>query len=121
MSGALSYYSGLAAEEQVARLYERDGREVAAHRWRGRFGGEIDLIARDGEMLIFIEVKKSRRHARAAERLSPRQMRRICISVEEYLMRHPVPANTNRKVRFDLALVDEVGKIRVLENAYLGM
>lgn len=101
--------------------YERAGREVSEHRWRGRYGGEIDLIARDGDTLIFVEVKKSRSHARAVERLSPRQMRRICISVEEYLMRHPAPANANRQVRFDLALVDEQGQIKVLENAYFGM
>ncbi|KFE36729.1 YraN family protein [Thioclava atlantica] len=121
MSGSLSYHSGLAAEEQVARHYARSGREVSAHRWRGRYGGEIDLIACEGDTLIFVEVKKSRSHARAADRLSQRQMRRICISVEEYLMRHPAPANCNRKVRFDLALVDERGEIRILENAYFGL
>ncbi|OOY16692.1 putative endonuclease [Thioclava sp. ES.031] len=121
MSGSLSYHSGLAAEEQVMLHYERAGRAVSEHRWRGKYGGEIDLIAREGDTLIFVEVKKSRSHARAAERLSQRQMRRICISVEEYLMRHPAPANCNRKVRFDLALVNEIGEIKVLENAYFGM
>ncbi|PWE51625.1 hypothetical protein DEM26_01275 [Thioclava sp. NG1] len=121
MSGSLSYHSGLAAEEQVMLHYEREGRAVSEHRWRGKYGGEIDLIAREGDTLIFIEVKKSRSHARAAERLSQRQMRRICVSVEEYLMRHPAPANCNRKVRFDLALVNEIGEIKVVENAYFGM
>ncbi len=101
----------------MARLYERERHVIAAHRWRGRYGGEIDLIARDGDTLIFVEVKKSRDHARAAPRLSPRQMQRIRISVEEYLMRHPAPANINREVRFDLALVDGQGQIRILENA----
>lgn len=117
--GALAYYSGLAAEDQVALHYERVGRRIAEHRWRGRYGGEIDLIARDGDTVIFIEVKRSRTHERAAERLSRRQMQRICISVEEYLRRNPGPANRN--VRFDLALVDQRGHIRVLENAYFGM
>ena len=121
MSGALSYYSGLAAEEQVARRYEDAGRQISAHRWRGRFGGEIDLIARDGDTVIFVEVKKSRSHARAADRLSPRQMQRICVSAQEYLASFPAPANCNRKVRFDLALVDAQGQIHILENAYFGM
>ncbi|MBN2741749.1 MAG: YraN family protein [Rhodobacteraceae bacterium] len=121
MSGALSYYSGLAAEEQVARQYEDAGRSISEHRWRGRYGGEIDLIARDGDTVIFVEVKKSRSHARAVQRLSSRQMQRICVSVQEYLMKFPAPANCNRKVRFDLALVDEQGQIKILENAYFGM
>ena len=46
MSGAVSYYSGLAAEEQVAAHYMRSGCRIASQRWRGKYGGEIDLIER---------------------------------------------------------------------------
>ena len=45
--GVTSYHAGVAAEEAVARQYERAGLHIAARRWRGK-GGEIDLIARDG-------------------------------------------------------------------------
>ncbi|AOZ68556.1 hypothetical protein LPB142_03845 [Rhodobacter xanthinilyticus] len=118
MSGARSYYAGLAAEGQVANLYERAGHRIAAHRWRGRYGGEIDLIARDGDTVIFVEVKQAKTHAWAAERLSQRQMQRICLSAEEFIAREFGAANIN--VRFDLALVDEMGRIEILENAYHG-
>ena len=53
MSGALSYYSGLAAEQQVARRYEDAGQPISEHRWRGRYGGEIDLCFFDIESVAF--------------------------------------------------------------------
>lgn len=76
MGGQVSYLAGKAAEDAVARIYARSGRAIAASRWRGA-SGEIDLIARDGGEVIFIEVKQSRSHAEAAEHLTRRQMGRI--------------------------------------------
>lgn len=62
--GAVAYQAGLAAEACIADDYERRGYPIAARRWRGQ-GGEIDLVARDGDGLVFIEVKKSRSFDRA--------------------------------------------------------
>ena len=115
MTGARSYQAGLAAEDQVEQLYDRSGRSVCARRWRGS-GGEIDLIARDGSEVIFIEVKQSKTHAQAAEHLTPRQMARIYASASEFLAGEPKGQLTD--VRFDVALVDGMGRIEVLENAY---
>ena len=115
MSGAVSYHAGFVAEGAVAARYVADGRTIAARRWRGS-GGEIDLIARDGAGLIFIEVKKSRSIARAAERVSRRQMDRIYASASEFLSGEPGGQNTD--VRFDVALVDQVGRIEIVENAF---
>lgn len=115
MSGARSYHAGLAAEEQVAQLYTRSGREVCARRWRGS-AGEIDLIARDGAEVIFIEVKQSKTHAKAAEHLTPRQMQRIYNTGSEFLAGEPKGQMTD--VRIDVALVDALGRIELLENAY---
>ena len=115
MSGYVSYRAGLAAEDQVARVYDLSGRRIAARRWRGT-AGEIDLIARDGAEVIFIEVKKSDSHARAAERLSPRQMARIYASASEFLAGEPLGQLT--EARFDVALVDAQGRIEILENAF---
>ena len=115
MTGARSYQAGLAAEEQVAQFYDRSGRMVCARRWRGS-GGEIDLIARDGSEVIFIEVKQSKTHAQAAEHLTPWQMARIYASASEFLAGEPKGQLTD--VRFDVALVDGMGRIEVLENAY---
>ena len=115
MSGSVSYHAGLAAEDIVERHYSEAGRSVAERRWRGR-GGEIDLIVRDGDGLIFVEVKKSRDFARAAERVTPRQMERIMAAASEYLGRMPKGQLTD--MRFDVAMVDARGGLRVLENAF---
>lgn len=116
MSGAASYHGGLAAEAQVALAYERAGHPIIARRWRGRYGGEIDLIARDGAGVIVIEVKHSATHARAAERLSPRQMQRIHAAAAEFIGAQPHGQLT--ELRFDLALVDQSGRIEIRENAF---
>jgi putative endonuclease len=110
----VAYHSGLAAEHGVAELYRRAGRDVVACRWRGR-GGEIDVIARDGDATVFIEVKRARTHAIAAERVSERQRQRLFDCAGEYM--GTLPNGLDSLVRFDVALVDEVGRIKVIENA----
>ena len=115
MSGLTSYHAGLAAEGAVETHYARAGYVIAERRWRGA-GGEIDLIVRDGDGFVFIEVKKSRNIAGAAERVSPRQMQRIYATATEYLAGAPNGQDTD--ARFDVALMDGMGKIQVIENAF---
>jgi putative endonuclease len=116
MSGLRSYHAGLAAEDQVAQHYMRSGRAICARRWRGP-SGEIDLIAREGDGLIFIEVKQSRSHDLASSHLSARQLQRIVTAATEFVANEPGGMNT--QMRFDLALVDGAGRIDVIENLFL--
>lgn len=115
LKGETQFRAGLAAEDIVARDYDRRGRAVAHRRWRAT-SGEIDLIARDGAQVIFIEVKKSRSFASAAHRLGRRQMDRICAAASEFLAGEPGGQLTD--VRFDLALVDQRGAVEIIENAF---
>ena len=71
--GKTAFHAGIAAENRIAQDYERRGFAIERRRWRGK-GGEIDLILRDTNGFIFVEVKQSRDFARAAESLSKRQM-----------------------------------------------
>ena len=114
-SGTTSYHAGLAAEEIVARDYLRRGRTLAKRRWRGR-SGEIDLILREGDCVVFVEVKKSRSMARAAQRLTRRQMDRLCGAATEFVAGEPRGQLTD--MRFDLAMVDAQGRVEILENAF---
>lgn len=115
MTGAVSYHAGLAAEEAVAQRYVAAGRTVAARRWRGK-AGEIDIIMRQGRVVVFVEVKQSRTHAEAALHLTPRQFARIALAAEEFVGDEPDGSLT--EMRFDVALVDGQGVIEILENAY---
>lgn len=113
--GQTSYHSGVAAEDIVARDYGNRGRSIAFRRWRGT-AGEVDLIARHNDQVIFVEVKKSSSFEEAAHRLGQRQMDRLCSAASEFLAGEPMGQLTD--VRFDLALVNGRGEIRVIENAF---
>lgn len=114
MSGHVSYHAGLSAEDQVEEDYLRAGYVPLARRYRGT-RGEIDLILQGDDGVIFVEVKKSGSHARAAERLSARQIERLFLTAAEFLESQPDGQNAN--TRFDVALVDGHGRIDILKNA----
>lgn len=113
--GQIAYSAGCMAEDSVARHYRAHGYEVIAERWWGR-GGEIDLILRRNEEYVFAEVKKSRSHASAAERISARQINRICNAAMEFC--GGLPSGLLTAMRFDAALVDQFGRVEVRENAF---
>ena len=115
--GLRNYLAGHAAEASVARLYEDRGIAICARNWRG-ITGEIDLIGRRGEEVIFVEGKQSRTHDMAATHISQAQIGRIFATVDEFLAGEPKGLLTD--VRIDLALVDGQGRIDVVENAFAG-
>lgn len=113
--GSTSYHAGLSAEYQIAQDYKDRGYPTAQKRWRGS-AGEVDLIAEDGDGLIFVEVKKSRTFGRAAARVTPRQMERVYNTAAEYLATMPKGQLTD--VRFDVAMINDHGQIKIIENAF---
>lgn len=113
--GQVGYHAGRVAEDIVASDYARRGRVEAARRWRGS-AGEIDLVVQDGDGFVFVEVKKSRSFERAASRLSRRQMNRICGAATEFVAKQPAGLMTD--MRFDVALVDDRGRVQIVENAF---
>ena len=112
--GARAWQSGAAAEEIAARLYRAAGLDLLEHRWRGQ-GGEIDLILRDRDVIVFAEVKQARTHDAACASLHPAQMRRIHAAAGEYLGGQP--GGQLSEVRFDLVTVDGTGHCNVMEGA----
>jgi putative endonuclease len=108
--GLRAHLAGLSAEEAVARHYDGAGQPVCARRWRGRHG-EIDLIARDGHQIVLIEVKQSRTHDEAMGHITAGQVERVFCAAAEFVEGEPQGAWTD--LRFDLALVDSVGRVVV--------
>ena len=115
--GMRAYHSGVSAEQAVERHYLGRGCSLAARRCRNA-GGELDLVLRHGDCVIFVEVKKARDFASAAERVSPRQIARLQQAAELFLADEPGGALTD--CRFDVALVNQSGEIEILENALMG-
>lgn len=116
VAGAKAFQSGLRAEAQVAAHYAAQGAEILARRWRGQWGGEVDLILRLGDCIVFVEVKSSSSFHHAVQRLTRRQLDRIGVSATEYFDSHV--AEPSLDMRIDVALVDANGTIEVIENAF---
>jgi len=68
---------GRRGEDAAVRLLLAKGYSILARNWRVR-SGELDIVARDGRTIVFVEVKTLRREGyyRPGDNLSPRQMRR---------------------------------------------
>jgi putative endonuclease len=72
----VAFRLGLSAETRAAALLLAKGFRIVARRWRSPVG-EIDLVARRGRLLVFVEVKARGVLEDAAEAVTPRQQRRI--------------------------------------------
>ena len=101
---------GRLGEDVACRELVRRGYAVLARRFRTRFG-EIDIIARDGGTLVFVEVKarSSSEYGSPAEAVTPRKQRKIVLMASDYLARsgHAPPP-----CRFDVVSVT-IGEGRV--------
>jgi putative endonuclease len=78
------------------------GYRIVARRWRSPVG-EIDLVARRGGTLVFVEVKARGALDDAAEAVTPRQRKRIIAGANVWLANHPKDAG--RDIRFDVVLI----------------
>jgi len=78
------------------------GWRIVARDWRCP-AGEIDIIARRGQVLAIIEVKARATVADAVSSVTPRQRRRIARAAASFLAARPELAGSS--VRFDVMLV----------------
>lgn len=90
MSGERSRLLGRWGEEQAAEYLRKQRYRILACNWRCRYG-ELDLVARDGKTLCFVEVKlrRSERYGRAAEQVDGRKQQKLKQSALAYLAQNP--------------------------------
>ena len=93
---------GLSAESRAAAYLIAKGYRIMARRFRSPVG-EVDIVARRGRVLIFVEVKARNRLDDAAESVVPRQQRRIAAAAAAWLAAHPDDVESH--IRFDAVLV----------------
>jgi putative endonuclease len=106
---------GLSAETRAAVLLLAKGYRVVARRFRTPVG-EIDIVARRGKLLLFVEVKARARLDDAAEAVTERGQRRIVAAAEVWLAQHPDDVSCN--IRFDAVLVAPRRLPRHIEAAF---
>ncbi|MBT3550519.1 MAG: YraN family protein [Rhodospirillaceae bacterium] len=102
--------------ERLARLYLRcKGYRILERGYRTPVG-EIDIIARRGRALAFVEVKARRDFESAAYAIGQRQQERITRAAGAYIARHPGCAELN--LRFDVILMAPGGWPKHIPGAW---
>lgn len=106
---------GQSAESRAAAYLEARGLVPVARNWRCRFG-EIDLIMRDGETLVFVEVRMRSRQdfGGAAASVTPAKQKKLAATARLYLGQ----VNPTPPCRFDVIALDEHDSPVWLRNAF---
>ncbi len=102
-------------EDKAAAWYRERGWNVLDRNWRGS-GGEIDLVLRRDDVIVFCEVKtrSGTRYGTAAEAVDHRKQQRIRRLAVQWLRGADEGAG---ELRFDVACVQN-GRVEVLEGAF---
>jgi putative endonuclease len=98
---------GKTGEDLACQELERLGYGILARRYRTRFG-EIDIIAKDNETTVFVEVKTrdGDEFGGGAAAVTPWKQRRVALMALDYLSRHKLH---DTPCRFDVVTVDVKG------------
>ena len=108
---------GKRAELFAGKLLERSGYKILQKNFHSRFG-ELDIIALDGDTLVFVEVKArtSRRFGLPEEAVTPPKLWKIKKTAEYYSASHP---NLPKKLRIDVVALEisdgEVLRSRIIK------
>ncbi len=111
----VAFQLGISAESRAAAFLIAKGFRILARRYKSPVG-EIDIVARRRQLLVFVEVKARNDLDEAAESLSPRQQRRIAAAAEVWLAAHG--SDGFRDIRFDAILVAPGKLPRHIQGAF---
>jgi len=106
---------GDAAEERACRHLDRSGFAIVERKYRAK-GGEIDIVARKGDVLVFVEVRSRAvpDFGTPEESVTPQKRRRIVLAARRYLSN--VPPSSWREARFDVIAIDGSGADAALRH-----
>lgn len=105
---------GAEAEDRAAEYLIEKGYTIVTRRWTAR-GGELDLVALEDDVLVFIEVKaRSGRWDSPEEAITYVKIQRFLVAVEAYCL---ATDQTARPVRYDVIAIDDKG-LRHYEDAF---
>ncbi len=110
---------GNTGEDLACEELERRGYAIIARHYRRR-GGELDIFARDGQTMVFVEVKarEGRAFGEACEAVTANKRRTITRLALDYLMRDRL---TECACRFDVVSIhfdSGTPVIEVYQNAF---
>ena len=119
MNHAQNRNKGIAGEREVTKYLKSQGYTIVARNYRTKYG-EIDIIALDGEYLVFVEVKSrlSNQYGNPVESVDTTKQKRIIKSAKAFWY---FGAYREYQPRFDVVEVfyhNGQIKINAIENAY---
>ncbi|MGN0771681.1 MAG: YraN family protein [Christensenellales bacterium] len=107
--------SGINGENLAAEFLENKGFVILERNYSCRIG-EIDIVAMDKDVLVFVEVKSrdNTRFGMPLEAITPAKVRSIIATARYYIATHK---KYDLQVRFDVVAILR-GKIEHIENAF---
>jgi putative endonuclease len=105
---------GHAGEQRALDHLERAGLTCVGRNFLAR-GGEIDLVMRDADVLVFVEVRQraDRGFGSALDSITATKRRRIVRAALQYLQR-----NGEQPCRFDVVVMDGAGRLQWIRDAF---
>ena len=105
---------GKLGEIRAEQLLQEKGCEILERNYVAP-GAEIDLIACDGQTIVFVEVKTRSKHfAMGREAVTASKQRRICKGALHYMMKNGL---MNRQARFDVIEIQD-GRAAHIADAF---
>lgn len=110
---------GHKSESAAVDFLRRNGYRILARNYRTRLG-EIDVIAKDGDTIVFVEVKarRSNRYGPPKAAVTPAKQRKISMVALQYLKDAQL---TDTSARFDVVAIcsqDNRSRIEIIKNAF---
>jgi putative endonuclease len=110
---------GKSGEALAIRHLKKEGYRILAHNYRNRLG-EIDIIAQDGDTIVFVEVKSRRTGSFGHPKLAvnPAKQRQISKVALSYLKQY---RQLDTSARFDVVSILSAGNapnIEIIKNAF---
>ncbi|MGR9114165.1 MAG: YraN family protein [Gammaproteobacteria bacterium] len=106
---------GATAEEQAHNYLLSQGLTPVCRNFHSK-QGELDLIMKDGDALVIIEVRyrKNNYYGGALESITPKKQSRIIAATHHYLMQNKVAC----PIRFDVVAISGDASIKWIKNAF---
>jgi len=111
---------GQRGETLACRHLKKQGYQILEQNYRTRLG-EIDIIARQGDSLVFVEVKtrRSARYGSPALAITPQKQKKLSVNALSYLK---YTRQMDSRARFDVVLIrtgsSGAPEVEIIQNAF---
>lgn len=114
-----TFERGVRAEKSAQLYLESKGYVLISVRYKTPHG-EIDLLMKDGDVIVAVEVKYRKYESDSFECITPRQQKRIENALLHYLSEHNINESgaNSALLRFDVVLLSAAAQLTHIENAW---